>query len=623
MTTLRPFFLFLFLLTGSIRLLTPASRSLDTYPGACEPWTQVNDDAFGMGTGADSSYAYEEGFEVLVFDNQLYVGMEADNSFGARLWRTKRGVVLPRSQADWEEVAADADGNPFGVPDRAQNDHIDSLAAFQGYLYVSTANRGSSTLGTRVFRSPTGDPGTWEDAIAAYGPGFGDPDNTNFKDMQVFQGWLCGGTQNWDWANRNAPDWNPGAQVWCTDDGTTWVQKNANGFGDPANIQVWSGYVYGDALYFGVQNYGANPNSRADDVGVLMRTTDLSGTPVWTEVYRGDPGSYRVDILGDLDGFLYISVRSPDGIVILRSATGDPGTWSQVNAPGMNGDPANFGAVVDSATVYNGALYIGVANFNTGVQVWRTTGELRGGPLVDWVQVDGGGLGDPNNKYTELIPFHGYLYAWTSNYVTGQQVRRTKCPICQSRVIYGPGTYTFDRVGAEVTFSAEDLQALEVCVYPGAVPETPPADQIVRRHYEFHPTPPTASLTATLALSYAVDELTTTAALPQRTAYLLRQAAGGWIPCPPEQRGRDPATRRVTCRDVPLFSTWAIATRCPDFVSPPTVAIDDLQALAGRWRAQRPDPGWEPRFDLDDNGRIDVIDLALTASVLGVTCPQP
>ncbi len=50
-----------------------------TFAGTCADWTPVNDGAFGMGTGADSDYRNEEGFEVIVFNDQLYMGMEADN----------------------------------------------------------------------------------------------------------------------------------------------------------------------------------------------------------------------------------------------------------------------------------------------------------------------------------------------------------------------------------------------------------------------------------------------------------------------------------------------------------------------------------------------------------------
>lgn len=398
---------------------------LDSTPqsDACGPWVQVNDDAFGLPSGAD--YVGEEGFEVLEFNGQLYVGMEADNSLGARLWRTRPGVVVATSQADWEEVVADAEGRPFGVANVQQNDHIDSLAEFDGHLYTSTANSGPSTWGTRVFRSATGAPGTWQDALQtiengigmADTAGFGDPNNTNFKDMQVFQKHLCGGTHNAV----------TGAQVWCTADGSTWTRKSDPGFGDPDTVEIWSGYVYSDTLYFGAQHVAGTPADGSDDEARLYRTTSLAGAPEWQEIYRGEPGSYRADLLGDLEGFLFIAVRSRGGIIVLRSATGDPGTWTPVSSPGMNGNAHNIGAVVDSATVYGGALFVAVYNLHTGTEVWRATVAPRPDGRLDWQRVAGNGLGDAHNAYAELLPFNGYLYAWTSNYDTGQQVRRTAC----------------------------------------------------------------------------------------------------------------------------------------------------------------------------------------------------
>jgi alkaline phosphatase len=407
-------------------------KTTQTSAVVCNAWSQVNSNAFGMGDPSSDSPPYnsEEGFEVLEFDGHLYLGMEADNQLGARLWRTKAGVTIPTSQTDWEEVIADADGKPFGIANIAQNDHIDSLAEFKGYIFASTANQGNSTYGTRIFRSATGDPHTsspWQDAISAYGDGFGDVSNVNFKDMQVFDGQLCGGTQNWV----------TGTQVWCTSDGISWSQKNNPGFGagvsNPANGTIWSGFVYGGALYWGVQNYGADlSDNTSDDIGKLYRAADLDGSPSWVEVYSGAAGSRRVDILGRLEDHLYISVRSASGIVILRSATGEADSWTQVNASGMNGNLANVGAVVDSATHYNGALYVGVFNLSTGFQVWRTAGILQNdNSMVDWAQVGDSGLGDANNLYIQLIPFNGYLYAWTSNYQTGQQVLRSDCPMAK------------------------------------------------------------------------------------------------------------------------------------------------------------------------------------------------
>ncbi|MCS6908060.1 MAG: PT domain-containing protein [Anaerolineales bacterium] len=389
---------------------------------ACQPFVQVNENAFGLGGGADGTFRSEEGFEVLVFNGQLYLGMEADNTMGARIWRTKAGVTLPTSQADWEEVAADPQGYPFGVTNVAQNDHIDSLAEFNGYLYASTANGGSSTYGTRVFRSSTGNPHSWEDALVNIGAGFGSVQNTNFKDMQVFNGWLCGGTQNW----------LLGAQVWCTQDGLNWVQKNLSGFGvaqhDNRTVAVWSGFVYRDALYFGVQNLGATRSSSYDDLGKLYRTRNLNGTPQWEEVFVSLPGYLnRVDILGELDGSLYIASRgSSGGIIVYRSPNGDRGTWQQVSLEGMNGTLANHAVVVDGAVAYEGGLYVAVSN-NSGFQLWRTSGTLQGNGMVDWEQVGGSGLTEVQNVHSELVVFNGHLFAWTSNYVHGQQVLRSNC----------------------------------------------------------------------------------------------------------------------------------------------------------------------------------------------------
>jgi len=522
----------------------------DTSAGPCSTWVPVNDGAFGMGTGGDSSYANEEGFEVVVFNDQLYVGMEADNIYGARLWRTKAGVRVPTGQADWEEVAADANGWPFGNAVVTQNDHIDSLAVFQGTLYASTANGGSSTYGTLVYSSTTGDAGSWTRVITA---GFGDVNNTNFKDMQVFQGWLCGGTQNWQ----------TGAQVWCTQDGANWVQKNYGGFGSTGNqtsvVEVWSGYVYSSALYFGAQVcVGTNCATTHD--GALYRTSDIvAAQPTWTRVFTGVARSRRVDILGDLGGCLYIATSSPGGIVIYRSANGDPGTWTQVNQEGMNGNSTNYGAVVDGATVYNGALYVAVTNTSTGVEVWRTTGVLQAGGLVDWEQVDGSGLGDPQNYYSELIPFNGYLYAWTSNYTTGQRVYRAACPLCQTHAITGTGRYDFDGVGATIILTTGTMDVITACVLPGAPPTMQTTGLPLPRVYAITVAPATATFTADVTLRYTLEELAASGITDAASLYLTHWNGATWNACPQLRRALDVAARAVTCRDVNAFSTWIIA----------------------------------------------------------------
>ncbi|MBN1537508.1 MAG: hypothetical protein JW908_12295 [Anaerolineales bacterium] len=382
-------------------------------------WTQVNDSAFGLGVGDYERFSGEEAKELLVYDNQLYLGMEADNSFGARLWRSRDGVSTPASQSDWEEVSADNGGLPFGGS-VTQNDHIDSLAEFNNYLYVSTGNRGdggNDTEGTLLYRSATGDSASW---VQVNNAGFGDTHNENFKDMIVFQGWLCGGT------------WNQtdGAEVWCSQDGTNWMQKNTSGFGStvniPANFIALHSFVFQNKLYFGVENYGADEQHNQNDVAKIFRTSDINGSsPVWEEVYSGMAGSLNADLLGELNGYLYIATSSPEGIIILRSLNGDDDPWTQVNLSGMNGNPNNTHTYNDSSVVIDDHLYVAVNNSVNGFGVWRTTGNLLdGNNLIDWEQFGPGGWSDSHNIYAGLVVFNDLLYAWTTNYQNGQQVRR-------------------------------------------------------------------------------------------------------------------------------------------------------------------------------------------------------
>jgi hypothetical protein len=403
--------------------------SADLLSGECSPWEKVNTNAFGLSAEVDefgnpvppiseTPFLGEEGFEVLVFRDQLYLGMEADNALGARLWRTRRGVRVPQSQLDWEEVAADENGLPFGISDIAQADHIDSLAAFQDWIFASTANRSGSPKGTLVFRSRSGDPGSWEDALAKIGPGFGKPQNENFKDIQVFDGQLCGGT------------WNEmdGAEVWCTLDGENWTQKNVSGFGETSNMIIWSGHVFDGQLYFGVQNVG-NPEIDSDDEGRLFRTASLYETPEWEEVFRTQQGDSWGNILGDLDGYLYISTPSEDGMLVYRSSSGDRDSWEVASLPGFDQNPKNLAVLADGAAVYKDALYAGVVNGQKNFTLWRTHGVFddNNSQLVIWEQIPMVGMDDPYNIYVQLVQFNGALYAWTSNPVSGQQVWRTLC----------------------------------------------------------------------------------------------------------------------------------------------------------------------------------------------------
>jgi len=539
-------------------LATPTSLPADTYAGTCKPWTQVNNNAFGLGDPSGNSYSGEDAFEVAIFNGQLYVGMEADDRYGARIWRTRAGIPTARSQADWEQAVDDA----FGDVDN--NDHIDSLEPFAGYLYASTAQKDANRKGTQVWRSSSGDKGTWTQVNEN---GFGSSANENFKDLTSFTvtstAWLCGGTLN------NST----GAQVWCTDgtlkDGgprLNWAQKNQDGFGDARYVKVWSAGVMGDYLYMGTECYsdGACP-------GAVWRTdgTAAGDRWQWTKVFTATANS-RVDIIGPYDGYLYIGFAGSNGTEVWRSPEGL--TWTQVISNGF-GDSNNGRVIVDAGTVYNGALYLATLNQVTGAEVWRTTDG------TNWEQVGSDGFGDAHNIAAQLIPFNGYLYAWVTNYEAGQKVLRTKCPICQRRDINGSGSYSFAGVGATITFTAESLDSVEVCVYPDTFPTGQTSGKPMKRHYEITPTPATGTFTADLSLSYTDDELAASNIGDEATTYLARWTGSQWAGCPEGSRSRDPAANTVTCSDVTAFSTWAIAGSGGQ---PDAVRLSSFQARAGR-----------------------------------------
>lgn len=529
----------------------------DAFAGPCSDWIQVNHGAFGVASNAhvyeSGDFFTEDAFEVLVYKDQLYVGMEADDSIGAMIWRTKAGVSVAVTQTDWEEVAQ-VDGLPFGNANateeasgllKLQNDHIDSLASFRNAIYASTANGGSTEQGHLLYRSETGNPGTWEPVIA---PGFGYTKNVNFKDMQVFNGWLCGGTYNAE----------TGAQVWCTLDGLTWTQKSYGGLGktsdNPETMGVWSGHVYSGALYFGTQHAAALSTGYQ---GVLYRTEDIStAAPLWTPVYTSPLHGYRIDILGDINHALYISYQDTDnGIVILRSPSGDEGTWAPVNITGMDGDKGNMSLVVDGATVYNGMLYCAVKNAVTGTEVWRTDGVNFEGE-VQWVQVGPSGLGNRKNLAAELAVWNGYLYAWAGNYFSGQEVRRTSCGICQEKTIHGPGRYDFSAVSVTLTFKEESLNTATVCVKPGWVPANPRSSIVVSRSVEVLSSPANSSFIADIDISYHPMEVDVSA-VHSPTLYLRFWAGDAWATsCEGEHSG---AMHTFACERLTRFSSWIIS----------------------------------------------------------------
>lgn len=69
----------------------------------------------------------------------------------------------------------------------------------------------------------------------------------------------------------------------------------------------------------------------------------------------------------------------------------------------------------------------------------------------------------------------------------------------------------------------------------------------------------------------------------------------------------------------PLGQT-PVATVCPNFQSSPVVGVDDIQILTGHWGLEANSPGWDPRYDLNSDGRIDLSDLMRVVAFWNAIC---
>ncbi len=73
---------------------------------------------------------------------------------------------------------------------------------------------------------------------------------------------------------------------------------------------------------------------------------------------------------------------------------------------------------------------------------------------------------------------------------------------------------------------------------------------------------------------------------------------------------------------LPTFTPTATptATVCPDYTPPPGIGVEDIQTIVAHWGETPGSPGWEPRFDLNADGRVDIMDIMRTGAVWGMTC---
>ncbi|MFT3894964.1 MAG: CSLREA domain-containing protein [Anaerolineales bacterium] len=293
----------------------------------------------------------------------------------------------------WNQINDSGFGDPQKIAATA-------LEVFQGQLYAG-ASRGPD--GAEIWRF---DPnGQWSQVNES---GFGtDLRNSAIIDLGVFQGKLYAGV---GWGGDN---WNDAAgQMWRSSDGQTWESVTVDGFGNDETISITNFIVYKSMFYAGTG--GTNETSAQ----IWRSSTGQPGS--WKQVApdgAGLPGN--ITGFADYKGILYAAVEPVGGtsasIQVWRSTNGSD--WTSVTANGF-GDERNVS--VGGFAQFDGYLYLGTRNDETGAQLWRTQDGIH------WAQIIGDGFGDLNNLKIELLlVYDDLLYAVTYNGATGLQIWRS------------------------------------------------------------------------------------------------------------------------------------------------------------------------------------------------------
>jgi hypothetical protein len=294
-----------------------------TWSQVTQPWTVSNTEVYCA----------------IPYGSYLYIG--TGNTSGGEIWRT--------NGTGWEQVASGGLGD-------ANNYGFYAFAIFSNSLYVATANLapaiGGSGNGVEIWRSQNGALGSWQQVNAdGFGAGSTYPDVV----MDVYQGYLYVGSSL-------VNDSTSIAQLWRTQDGTTWDPVFMDGIGDNGNTHVSAMAEFKGNFYLGMRNAAG---------GQLWRSEDgVNWTAVFTDGL-GNPQNSRPYGLIVFDDHMYLvfsNVRT--GAEVWQSSDGE--SWRQIVAEGWGDANNGFADYFDkAAAVFNQSLYIGTANYEEGGEIWQ------------------------------------------------------------------------------------------------------------------------------------------------------------------------------------------------------------------------------------------------------------
>lgn len=342
------------------------------------------------------------------FGNSNNVGVgrvfEAQGYLFVGTWNTVEGAILYRSRdgKHFERIGAP------GFNGNRRNFTIVGYAWFNGMLYIGNWNQ---VQGGSVFRgnADAEDPAdiVWETITT---DGMGNPRNRAFHGMSVFKDQLYAGTFNL----------TEGTEIWrtATGDPGSWAQVAPKGLGQPpVNSDAALSHEHGGYLYFGIESAGAI--IRPPLVGTQLWRTDGNLSPPydqWEQVnVDGFGNEFNHNILGlaSFKGHLYAGTWNfTQGLEVWRAKT-SPGhshsipfsSWEKVNQNGF-GDPSRNQAT-NFLLTHGGRLYlVGYGDGGEGRGLFTAT---RDG--TSWHEITGSGFNEaPVDGFQWAAAFQGRIY---------------------------------------------------------------------------------------------------------------------------------------------------------------------------------------------------------------------
>ena len=377
---------------GSVYVADTLNHRIQKLARGTPDWRQGNINGFGSPT--------ETVWALAPFGTTLYAGTATSSGNGAQIWRRSGGTwesVMangfgdPHNQAidhliefngaiyastyDWDDDLGTSDGGEVWRSDNgtswtrvvdagfgnADNAEAYRFVIFDSDLYVGTWN-GSGTAGADIWRSPSGDLGTWTASMTG---GFGNASNIAVMALEPHGGYLYAATYNY----------SEGAEVWRSSSGDsgTWGSVATLGFGDAANTVISALEVFKGDLYASTLNASGSQVWRCH----LCNGTD------WEQVVYDGMGNVCNRSMNALeavrDRLYWISGQSwasSTGLEAWWSSTGDESDWHQIGYAGF-GDSNNRAPYWDNSVLaFNDTLVIGTINTAHGGEIWVLLNDL-------------------------------------------------------------------------------------------------------------------------------------------------------------------------------------------------------------------------------------------------------